>query len=185
MTTVLWISLGVLGGVLALYGLTQFARSTWPRADMGGSPATPLERLGWVGLVVTAMVLVGVVIMIVVVGVDGFHEDPAARFIFWLILMGGIGVWAGAWVILKRRSGGVVVDERDRAILARSFSVESMVVLLSLVAWTVILTEVFWDQGAVPIAYLQLLFWTTFVGGALGRSLGIVLGYRREITVDA
>ena len=78
-----------------------------------------------------------------------------------------------------------MVDERDRAILAQSFSVESVVVLLSLVAWTVILTEVFWDEGAVPIAYLQLLFWTTFVGGALGRSLGIVLGYRREITVDA
>lgn len=69
--------------------------------------------------------------------------------------------------------------------MARSFSVESMVVLVSLVAWTVGLTESFWDEGSIPISYIQLLFWTTFVGGAMGRSLGIILGYRRELTVDA
>jgi hypothetical protein len=63
--------------------------------------------------------------------------------------------------------------------------VEAVFVLLALVAWTVTLTEVFWDEGAVPIGYLQLLFWSTLIGGAFGRSLGIILGYRREITVDA
>jgi hypothetical protein len=78
-----------------------------------------------------------------------------------------------------------VVDERDRAILARSLSVESMIVLLSLVVWTVVLTEVYWDEGVAPVGYFQLLFWSTFVGGAFGRSLGIVMGYRREIPVDA
>jgi hypothetical protein len=77
------------------------------------------------------------------------------------------------------------MDERDRAVLARSFSVESMVVLVSLVAWTVGLTEAFWDEGSIPVAYLQLLFWSTLVGGAMGRSLGIVLGYRRGVAVDA
>ena len=78
-----------------------------------------------------------------------------------------------------------MIDERDREILARSFSVESMLVILSLAAWTVILTEVFWDEGAVPLGYLQLIFWSTFILGAFGRSLGIVLGYRREPLVDA
>ena len=29
-----------------------------------------------------------------------------------------------------------------------------MVVLLSIVAWTVALTETFWDEGSVPVAYL-------------------------------
>lgn len=54
-----------------------------------------------------------------------------------------------------------------------------------LLTWTIALTEVFSDDGVMPIAYLQLIFWSTFVGGAFGRSLGIVMGYRRGIAVDA
>ena len=69
--------------------------------------------------------------------------------------------------------------------ISRSLSVESMIVLLSLVAWTVVLTEVYWDEGVAPVGYFQLIFWSTFVAGAFGRSLGIVMGYRREISVDA
>jgi hypothetical protein len=146
---------------------------------------TVLETLGWVGVAVTGGLGAGLGALVAVVGVTDFHEQETARFVFWLMLIVGIGVWVSVWAVLKRRPGGVVADERDRAILARSFSVESMIVLLSLVAWTVTLTEAFWEEGAVPIAFLQLLFWTTLIGGALGRSLGIVLGYRREVEVDA
>jgi hypothetical protein len=63
--------------------------------------------------------------------------------------------------------------------------VESVIVLLMLVTWTIVLTEVYSDDGVLPVAYLQLIFWSTFIGGAFGRSLGIVMGYRREIVADA
>lgn len=176
-----WITLTVLGGIILVVSLGRFAWSVRPQRELGGLPMTPLEQLGWVGLSVTGAIAVGLGILVLVAGVAGFHEAPAARALFWLLLMAGIGVWFAAWAVIKRRSGGIVVDERDRAVLARSFSVESVAVLLSLVAWTVTLTETFWDEGAIPIGYLQLLFWTTVVLGALGRSLGIVLGYRREL----
>lgn len=182
---VVWIVVAVLGAALGLVGLLRVIRSLRPQPEMSGLPMTALETLGWVGVGVTGAVGAGLGVLVSVVGAAGFHEDRSARFIFWLMLILGIGIWTSAWAVIRRRAGTVVADERDRAILARSFSVESMVVLLSLVAWTVGMTEVFWDEGAVPLAYLQLLFWTTLIGGALGRSLGIVLGYRREIDVDA
>ena len=172
----LWITLAVVGGIAVVAFLGRLVWSLWPQADMAGTPPAPLERLGWIGMGVTTAVGVGLMALVVLVGTD---------FIFWLLMIVGFGLWAASWYVIKRRSGGVVVDERDRAILARSFSVESVIVLLMLLTWTIALTEVFSDDGVMPIAYLQLIFWSTFVGGAFGRSLGIVMGYRRGIAVDA
>ena len=179
-----WITLAILGGVLMVAAI---GRSLWtlrPQPEMGGLPAAPLEKLGWVGVAVTTAVGLGLAVLVLFEGASFLDESDVARGIFWIVMLGGIGVWGAAWLIIKRNSGRAAVDERDRAILARSLGVESMIVLLSLVTWTVVLTEVYWDEGAVPVAYLQLLFWTTFIGGAFGRSLGIVLGYHREVDID-
>jgi hypothetical protein len=180
-----WITLAALGLVFMVVAIGRIARAYRPDPELGGLPVTPLERLGWVGLAVTGGVAAGMAILVLVFGVEGFHGQSAARFSFWLLLLAGVGIWTVVWYWTRRDAGSLVVDERDRAVLARSFSVESMVVLVSLVAWTVGLTEAFWDEGSVPVSYLQLLFWSTFVGGAMGRSLGIVLGYRRGIALDA
>ena len=179
-----WIGIAAIGGLLFLVGL---ARAIWglrPQPEMRGLPMTALEALGWVGVAVTGALGAGLGVLVAVVGAEDFF-DRGARFVFWLMLVAGIGVWAAAWAMLKRPTGRVVADERDRAILARSLSVESMFALLSLASWTIALTKAFSGEGGVPVAYLQLILWTTLIGGALGRSLGIVLGYRREIEVDA
>lgn len=183
--TYVWIALGVAGGVLFAVGLGRFVWSLRPQPGMSGMPTTPLEKLGWIGLTVTTIVGAGLAAISLTQGATFFDDNDPARILFWALLMVGICVWAGAWYVIRKRTGVSVVDERDRAILARSFSVESAVVILSLVTWTVTLTEVFREDGAVPLGYLQLLFWSTFILGAFGRSLGIVLGYRREVTVDA
>jgi hypothetical protein len=183
--SILWMVIAALGLLAMGVAFGRIARVYRPDPEMRGLPATPLERLGWVGLAVTGGVVAGMAVLVLIFGVDGWHEQSAARLAFWLLLMTGIGIWVAAWYRAKRGEASLALDERDRAVLARSFSVESMVVLVSLVAWTVGLTEAFWDEGSVPLSYLQLLFWTTFVGGAMGRSLGIILGYRRGIAVDA
>lgn len=183
--TTFWITLAVIGGVAVVAFLGRLVWSLWPEDDMAGLPPAPLERLGWIGLAVTTIVGAGLAIPVVLVGTDFIDENTTARGVFWLLMVLGFGIWGASWYVIKRRSGGVVVDERDRAILARSLSVESVIVLLMLVTWTIALTEVFSDDGVMPIAYLQLIFWSTFVGGAFGRSLGIVMGYRREIALDA
>lgn len=182
---VFWIVIGVVAGVIVAGMLGRFAWALRPDPAMSGLPTPPLERLGWLGLGITGAVGAGLGVLVASYGASGFQEDSTPRGIFWLLLVGGAAVWFVAWFVITRRQGGAVVDERDRAILARSLSVEAIFVLFALVAWTVTLTEVFWDEGVVPIGYLQLLFWSTLIGGAFGRSLGIILGYRREIAVDA
>jgi hypothetical protein len=182
--SVFCIGVAALCGTLFLIGVARSLVGLRPTPDMRGVPITALEALGWVGVAVAGALGAGLGVLIAAFGAADLF-DETARFILWAMLIVGITVWALAWLVIKRRTGAVVADERDRAILARSFSVESMMVLLSLVVWTVALTEAFNDDGAVPIGYLQLIFWTTLIGAAMGRSLGIVLGYRREIDVDA
>ena len=182
---VVWTALAVIGSAIMLLALVRIGQALRPDPDLAHLPMTGLEKLGWIGLAVSAGIMAGIAILVAIAGVEGFHQERGARVTFWILLMVGIAAWWTGWMALRRRHGSVVMDERDRAVLARSFSVESMVVLLALVAWTVGLTEAFWDEGAVPLAYLQLLFWTTFVGGAIGRSVGIILGYRRGVAVDA
>lgn len=180
-----WITLAAIGGVLVIGIVWRFLWSLRPQPEMSGVPTAPLEKLGWIGVGVTLVIGIGLAILVALVGTDFIDENTTARGIFWLLMIVGFGAWGASWYVIKRRSGGAVVDERDRVVLARSLSVESVIVLLSLVTWTIVLTEMYRDEGVMPIAYLQLIFWTTFVGGAFGRSLGIVMGYRREIVVDA
>lgn len=183
--TIVWTTLAAASAALIVAAV---GRSLWrarPQGEMRGLPAAPLERLGWTGLIVTTAVGVGLVTLVATEGAAFIEQNGAARGVFWILLLVGMGAWFGAWRAIKRAGGDVVVDERDRAILARSLSVESMIVLLSVITWTIALTEVYRDEGAVPLEYLQLIFWSTFIGGAFGRSLGIVLGYHREVVIDA
>jgi hypothetical protein len=176
-----WAIIGASASLLILAGVGRFLLRLRSEPALGGLPTTPLQRLAWLGVSVSIAVGVGLALLTGIRGVSGLDESPALS----ILVMAGGGVWLVAWHRTNRRRGGAVVDERDRAILARSLSVESMIVLLSLVAWTITLTEVFQDQGTVPIAYLQLLFWSTLVAGIFGRSLGILLGYRQGTTPNA
>ena len=183
--TMVWIALAGLGGLLAVAAIGRSAWRLRPQPELGGLPTTPMEKLGWVGLAVTTAVGSGLATLVAFEGASFFEEETTARYAFWLLVWGGVGAWLAARHVINRGSGEPAVDERDRAILAQSLNVGSMIVLLSLVTWTVALTEVYGDGRAVPIAYVQLIFWSTFIGGAFGRSLGVVLGYHREVAIDA
>ncbi len=180
-----WIIIASLIAVLFIGATARTLARSRPDPDLGKLPATPLERLGWIGLGIAAALGLSLAVLVALGGAEGFFDDSPYRLVFWLLLMTGITAWFAAWYATKRRFGGVVIDERDRAVLARSLSVESMGVLLSLVVWTISLTEAFTEDGAVPLGYVQLVFWSTLIVGAFGRSVGVVLGYRRGIAVDA
>ena len=176
-----WVVIGALASLVILAGVGRLLLRLRSEPALRGLPTTPIQRLAWIGVAVSIAVGVGLAVLAGIGGVSGLDESPALS----ILVMGGVGVWLVAWHRTNRRRGGALVDERDRAILARSLSVESMIVLLSLVAWTVGLTEAFHQHGAIPMGYLQLLFWTTVVAGILGRSLGIILGCRQGTTPNA
>ena len=76
-----------------------------------------------------------------------------------------------------RKSGQV--DERDRLIMERAPRIQFLAVLFSLIAWVIVLTEVFRDQGQVPVIYLNLIMISTLIIGTIAQSLGILIGYWR------
>jgi hypothetical protein len=173
-----WIALAGLSGLLFLIAIGRFLLGLRSEPELRGLPPTPLQRLAWLGLGASLSAGAGLGLVVAVGGASGL-EESAYRWVFWVLLVVGIGAWMTAWHRTNRHHGGAIIDERDRAILARSLSVESIVVLLALVAWMMTLTEVFREEGTMPIAYVQLLFWSTFLVAIFGRSLGIILGYRQ------
>jgi hypothetical protein len=65
----LWVTLSVVGLLLMVVALARIAQSYRPDPSLGDLPATPLERLGWVGLAVTGAVAGGLAILVLVFGV--------------------------------------------------------------------------------------------------------------------
>ena len=181
---IFWTALAGLTGLLLLAAFGRFLFGLWSEPELRGLPLTPLQKLAWLGLGASFSAGAGLGLVVVLGGANGL-EDSAYRWIFWALLIVGIGTYLTAWHRTHRRHGGSVIDERDRAILARSLSVESMVVLLSLITWMITLTEVFRRDGTMPVAYVQLLFWSTFLVAIFGRSFGIILGYRQETAPHA
>ena len=68
------------------------------------------------------------------------------------------------------------IDERDRLILGRAPVVQLWAVIFSLVIWTIVLTETYWDQGIPPI-FMYIVFIATLVVSAVAQSIGILIGY--------
>ncbi|MFC2069576.1 hypothetical protein ACFLTB_00160 [Chloroflexota bacterium] len=69
------------------------------------------------------------------------------------------------------------IDERDRLIIVKASKTQYLAVLFSLVAWVIALTEVFWEQGQVPVIYLTLIMISTLIISTIAQSLGILIGY--------
>ena len=71
------------------------------------------------------------------------------------------------------------IDERDRLIMGRATQVQLLSVILSLIVWVIVLTEVFWEQRQVPVIFLTLIFISILIVSTLAQSFGILIGYRR------
>ena len=71
------------------------------------------------------------------------------------------------------------VDERDRLVMDRAPKIQWLSVILTLVVWYIVLNDLFWDQGQLPVVYLTLILISTLVISALAESLGILIGYWR------
>ena len=70
-------------------------------------------------------------------------------------------------------------SERDRFIVVRATKVQLLAVIFSLVIWMIGLTEIYWDQGAIPIVFPYLILMSTLIVSTLAQSIGILIGYRR------
>ena len=127
-----------------------------------------------IGFVLTAAMIL---IFISQGGIDAFDTDLNAR-LPWYAAIIGVPLIYGILVSITLRKPRQV-DERDRHIMEQSFRVQWMAIIFTLVAWTISLTEIYHDQGQMPLVLLTIIMFSIFIISTLAQSLGILIGYWR------
>ncbi len=145
---------------------------------MKDNAVAPLQKRALYSL---AMGLVLTIILITVLVLQGditaFDRDPNVRYVMYAVLI-GVPLIYGILMDLTIRKP-TQTDERDRRIVERSSRAQWLAVIFVVVAWTIILTEVYYDRGLVPVPFLTLILVSALVVSPLAQSLGILIGYWR------
>jgi hypothetical protein len=136
----------------------------------------PLQKRALYSFIIGLVLTIALVAVLVARGgVTALESDLSLRLIMYAVLIGVPLVYLILVYLTIRKP--TQFDERDRLIIEKSSRAQWLAVIFTLVAWTIALTEVYRDQGQVPIAFLNLIFMSTLIIGTLAQSLGILVGY--------
>ena len=141
----------------------------------------PLQKRAWLGLGIGMAASAAILALLITKGVTDFYDDDGTRWTFTALVVGMTVAWAVILAPVFRSSGRAkaFMDERDEAIIRRATHVQLWGIIASIVAWSIALTEVYWDQGEIPIVFPSLMFWTVIIVNTLAQAAGIIVGYRR------
>ena len=138
----------------------------------------PLQKRAWWGLGVSlAFATAFTLVFLIKGGIDTFETDQGFRIIIDILWVGGLVANLVIVNLALRKKG--LVDERDRIIVDRAPRIQWLAVVFSLVVWTIALTEIYWEQGQVPVIFLYLIFMSILIISTLAQSVGILIGYWR------
>jgi uncharacterized membrane protein len=138
----------------------------------------PLQKRALYSFVIGLALTIALIAVFVAQGdITAFERDSNLRFIMYAVLIGVPLIYLILVNLTLRKP--TQLDERDRLIIERSSRAQWLAVIFTLIVWTIALTEVYRDQGQVPIAFLKLIFTSTLIISALAQSLGILAGYWR------
>ena len=143
----------------------------------------PMQKRAWWGLAIGIVFAVALLLLFIIKGdVTTFNEDPGYRITVAILWVGTLVAYLVVMKLTLRKSEQF--DERDRLILDRATSVQLWALIVTLVAWTLALTEVYWDTGCIPVIFLYLIFISIQIIYVIAQSLGIIIGYWR-MNIDA
>jgi len=137
----------------------------------------PLQKRALYSLLIGLVLAISLIVVFVTRDINTFHTDQGFRLIvdaLWI----GVPLAYLIVVNLNLRKPGQI-DERDKLIMERAPRIQFLAIVISLAVWVIALTEIYWNQGQVPIVFLTLIFMSTFIVGTLAQSLGILIGYWR------
>ncbi len=142
---------------------------------------TPLQKRAWFGLAIGVVMVAAILAVFIVKGVAAYDEDKGMRLIVMGLFVGGLALYALTFSFTRRKSGqeGVWRDERDEVIMRKAVNVQLWAVIISLVVWMIVLSEIYWDQGQMPVIFLFLIAMSSLIVNMLAQAIGILVGYRR------
>jgi len=138
----------------------------------------PLQKRAWYSLVIGVICAIALIAVFVAKGdVNNFDEDLGFRLIVYALWVGVPLAYLIIVNLTLRRPEQI--DERDKLIMERAPKAQYLAVLFSLVAWVIVLTEIFGNEGELPVIYLTLIMISTLVISTIALSAGILIGYWR------
>jgi hypothetical protein len=126
------------------------------------------------GLVLTAALIACFIIQGDITALDA---SEGFRYLVYAVLIGVPLIYLILVNLTLRKP--TQVDERDRLIMERAPKVQLIAVYFTLLAWIIILTEVYRGSGQIPDVYLSVIFISVLIISTLAQSLGILIGYWR------
>jgi hypothetical protein len=138
----------------------------------------PLQKRALISLLIGLALAIALIVVFVTRDINAYATDLGFRLIVYALWI-GVPVVYLLLINLTRLSKSNQVDERDRLIKDRAPKIQWLSVIFTLVAWYIILNELYWDQGQLPVVYLTLILISTLVISALAESVGILIGYWR------
>jgi len=141
----------------------------------------PLQKRAWLGLGIAVVTSVAILAVLITRGATSFHDDQGTRLIVTALFLFGLLTWAVLLAPIFYWPGRIkrLFDERDEIIVRRALQVQLWAVIISLVVWSIALTEFYWDQGEIPIVFPYLIFFSIIIVNMLAQAVGILIGYRR------
>jgi hypothetical protein len=140
-----------------------------------------LQKRAWLGLGIGTVLSTAILAVLIIEGVTAFYDDNVMRWLVTGLIVGILAAWA---IILAPVFSSVgrkkaLYDERDKVIVRRASQVQLWGIIGSIVIWAIALTEVYWEEGEIPIVFPYLIFWSIMVVNMLAQAAGILIGYRR------
>jgi hypothetical protein len=138
----------------------------------------PMQKRAWWGLALGgAFAVAFAVVFAAMGGIEEFDRNAGFRLTIDALMLGALVVNLVVVNIPIRNRG--LADERDIAIFDRAPRVQWLAVIVTLVGWTIGLTEAYHGTRLVPSVWLYVVFMSVLIMGTLAQSLGILIGYRR------
>ena len=136
----------------------------------------PLQKRALYSFVIGLVLTIALIAVFVAQGdITAFERDPNLRLVTYAVLIGVPLIYLILVNLTLRKP--TQLDERDRLIIEKSSRAQWLAVIFTLVVWTIALTEVYRDQGQVPLTFLKLIFTSTLIISTLAHSFGILVGY--------
>lgn len=173
------VGFGILAMWIVLHTLMPAPRQPATPEEADAGPSYLELRARW-GTALSLFLLVAYLLVLLAFGPQGSMENAWIRVPVSLGFVLGLLVYLGlmAQTIRRVRSGRMLIDERDLQILARAPAAQVVAILVSLAAWSILLTEIYKDQGSLPLAIPTVLLWSSILISMLGFSVGVLLGSR-------
>jgi hypothetical protein len=138
----------------------------------------PLQKRALISLLMGLALAIALVVVFVTRDINAYATDLGFRLIVYALWI-GVPVVYLVLMNLTRLSKLKQIDERDKLIKDRAPKIQWLSVIFTLVVWYIVLNDIYWDQGQLPVVYLTFIFISTLIISTLAESLGILIGYWR------